>query len=185
MAGLVLIHRPWPNRLDRVGAAVLREDFKTHLAAQVVHLGSMSALVIGVAVLFLVALFRDRIRAAAVLIAPVSAVLVVEHVAKPLVGRHLGDSRAFSYPSGTVTVVAALAACALLVAPALLKAPVALMGAVILAAVCAAVVILRWHYVTDALGGACVGVGAVFVIDALAHLAARSLGLSRRWRYGA
>ncbi|HEX4245680.1 MAG TPA: hypothetical protein VHY77_08940 [Acidimicrobiales bacterium] len=34
----------------------------------------------------------------------------------------------------------------------------------------AAVVVLRWHYPTDALGGACVGIGAVFFLDGLAHL---------------
>ena len=30
--------------------------------------------------------------------------------------------------------------------------------------------VLRWHYPTDVLGGICVGGGAVFVIDSLAHL---------------
>lgn len=174
LVGLILIQRPWPNRLDRVGAAVLKEDVKTHLASQLVHLGSTPVFAVGVVVVFVVALFRDRARAIACIVAPVAAVLVVEQVAKPLVGRHVGDSHAFSYPSGTVTAVAALATCALLVAPTVWKPPVTLAGIIVVSAVAAAVVILRWHYVTDALGGICVGVGAVLLIDALAHLCAES-----------
>jgi membrane-associated phospholipid phosphatase len=88
-------------------------------------------------------------------------------VAKPLVGRHFGSSSALSYPSGTVTAVAALAAAAFLVAPRFAKPLVALAGGVAVVIVCAAVVVLRWHYPTDALGGACVGVGTVFAVDGL------------------
>jgi membrane-associated phospholipid phosphatase len=32
------------------------------------------------------------------------------------------------------------------------------------------VVVLRWHYPTDALGGIAVGAGAVLLIDSLVHL---------------
>jgi membrane-associated phospholipid phosphatase len=40
----------------------------------------------------------------------------------------------------------------------------------VVAGVGAAVLVLRWHYPTDVLGGVWVGSGAVFFIDALAHL---------------
>jgi len=97
------------------------------------------------------------------------AVLAVQLVAKPLVGRHFEGSSGLSYPSGTVTAVAALAAGILLVAPRLAKPAVAALGGALVAAVCVAVVVLRWHYPTDALGGVCVGAGAVFALDGALH----------------
>ena len=93
--------------------------------------------------------------------------LIVQTVAKPLVGRHFEGTSALSYPSGTVTAVAALAAAALLVVPRFAKPLVAVAGGAVVVAVCAAVVVLRWHYPTDALGGVCVGAGAVFAVDGL------------------
>ena len=102
-------------------------------------------------------------RALSCLIAPIAAVLIVQTVAKPLVGRHFEG--ALSYPSGTVTAVAALAAAAFLVVPRFAKPLVAVTGAAVVVAVCAAVVVLRWHYTTDAFGGVCVGAGAVFAVD--------------------
>jgi len=118
--------------------------------------------------LFVVAvLSRDWIRALSCLVAPLAAVLIVQTLAKPLVGRHFEGTSALSYPSGTVTAAAALATAAFLVAPRFAKPLVAIIGAAAAVAVCAAVVVLRWHYPTDALGGLCVGVGAVFAIDGL------------------
>jgi membrane-associated phospholipid phosphatase len=115
-------------------------------------------------------LSRRWVRALVCVVAPVGAVLVVELVAKPLVGRHVEGSSAFSYPSGTVTAVAALATGAFLVAPRVVRPTVAVVGGVVVAAVCVAVVVLRWHYPTDALGGACVGVGAVLALDGALRL---------------
>jgi len=86
-------------------------------------------------------------------------------VAKPLVGRHFEGSTALSYPSGTVTAVAALAAATFLVVPGFVMPVAGLAGGVVVVAVCAAVVVLRWHYPSDALGGVCVGAGAVFAVD--------------------
>ena len=57
-------------------------------------------------------------------------------VAKPLVGRHLAGTSALSYPSGTVTAVAALAAAAFLVVPRFAKPVVAVAGGVLVVAVC-------------------------------------------------
>lgn len=104
-------------------------------------------------------------RALSCLIAPIGAVLIVQTIAKPLVGRQLEGT--LSYPSGTVTAVAALAAAVFLLVPRFAKPLVAVADGVVLAAVCAAVVALRWHYPTDAFGGLCVGVGVVFVVDGL------------------
>lgn len=59
---------------------------------------------------------RDPPRAWACLIGPVLALATCELVAKPLVGRTLGG--VFSYPSGSTTGAAALAAAAVLAVPA-------------------------------------------------------------------
>jgi membrane-associated phospholipid phosphatase len=86
-----------------------------------------------------------------------------------MVGREIGAG-SFTYPSGTVTAVAALAAAVFLVSPRLLRPLSAVAGALAVAGVGWAVLVLRWHYPTDVLGGIWVGGGAVFLIDSLAHL---------------
>ncbi len=43
-----------------------------------------------------------------------------------------------------------------------------------------AVVALRWHFPTDSLGGAVLGVGLVLVVDALSHLVAGRIPTRRR-----
>jgi membrane-associated phospholipid phosphatase len=181
LAGLALKQRPWPNRLDTLGLQLARA-VGPRWAVELVRLGSLRALFVGVVVLFALAAYqRDWIRAIACVIAPVGAVVVADLVAKPLVARTFADSTVLSYPSGTVTVVAALAGGAVLVAPGVLKGVVALLGALAVMGVSAAVVALHWHYVTDALGGICVGYGAVLVVDALAHL---SMGRARSRGFG-
>lgn len=166
LAGLIFVRRPWPNRLDSIGLWALPADVASRWAADVAQLGSLTVLVAGVAVLGLAAaLLRDWVRALSCVIAPIAAVLIVETVAKPLVGRHIEG--ALSYPSGTVTAVAALATAAFLVTPRFAKVFSAVAGGVAVVAVSAAVVVLRWHFPTDALGGVCVGAGAVFAVDGL------------------
>jgi membrane-associated phospholipid phosphatase len=164
LAGLVFVRRPWPSRLDAVGFWVLPADPTAKWATDVAEFGSLTVLVAGVAILCAVAaISRNWVRALSCLIAPIAAALIVQNVAKPFVGRHLEG--ALSYPSGTVTVVAALAAAAFLVVPRFARPFAAVAGGVVVAAVCAAVVVLRWHFPTDALGGVCVGAGAVFAVD--------------------
>jgi membrane-associated phospholipid phosphatase len=165
LAGLVFVHRPWPNRVDAIGFRLLPADLSSRWAADVAYLGSLTVLIAGVVVLSVVAaLSRNWMRALSCLVAPIAAVLIVQTVAKPLVGRHL-HGPSLSYPSGTVAAVSALAAAAILVVPWFAKPLVAVTGAVVVVAVCVAVVVLRWHYPTDALGGVCVGAGAVFAVD--------------------
>lgn len=164
LAGLVFVRRPWPNRVDAVGLRLLPADSGSGWARDIAHLGSSTALIAGVAVLCVVAaLTRNWMRTLSCLIAPIAAVLIVQIVAKPLVGRQLEGT--LSYPSGTVTAAAALAAAAFVVVPRYAKPVVTVAGGVMVAAVCAAVVVLRWHYPTDAFGGVCVGAGLVFAVD--------------------
>jgi membrane-associated phospholipid phosphatase len=167
LAGLVFVHRPWANRVDGIGFRLLPADPSSRWAADVAHLGSVTVLIAGAAALCVVAaMSQNWMRALSCLLAPIAAVLIVQTVAKPLVGRHFAGASS-SYPSGTVTAVAALAAAAFLVAPRFAQPLVALAGGVVVVMVCAAVVVLRWHYPTDALGGVCVGVGTVFAVDGL------------------
>jgi membrane-associated phospholipid phosphatase len=179
LAGLFFVRRPWPNRLDAWGFRVLPENLNSQWAHAFVGLGSMTALLVGVLVVFLIGILRDRIRAVACAVAPVLAVLIVQDIAKPLVDRHNGLS-GLSYPSGTVAAVAALATAFTLVMPARTRLPIALLGCAAIVGTSAAVVVLRWHYPTDALGGAAVGVGSVLMVDALAQVARVLLGRLRR-----
>ena len=186
VAGLAFVHRPWPNRLDVWGYQALPANFSSRWAHDFVALGSLTALIVGVAAVFLVGLLRDWVRAIACAAAPLLAVLIVQDLAKPLVGRHIGISGATSYPSGTVAAVAALATAFTLVLPVMVRPLAALVGAAATVGACAAVVVLRWHYPTDALGGIGVGMGAVLALDALSHLpwaiarSIRSGGADRR-----
>jgi hypothetical protein len=139
VAGLAFVHRPWPNRLDVWGYAVLPADPASHWAHDLVAAGSLVALIGGVAAVFAVAILRDWVRAVACATAPVLAVLIVQDLAKPLVGRHLGITGSASYPSGTVAAVAALMTAAVLVTPKVARPLVAMAGAAVTAGVCAAV----------------------------------------------
>ncbi|MGO9028316.1 MAG: phosphatase PAP2 family protein [Acidimicrobiales bacterium] len=170
LAGLVFVHRPWPNRLDVWGYQLFPADAGSRWAHDFATAGSLTVLLAGVAAVFLIGILRDWVRAAACAVSPVLAVLVVQDLAKPLVGRHLGLTGGSSYPSGTVAAVAALATAVTVVAPRLVRPLAAVVGAVAVAGTCLAVVVLRWHYPTDALGGVAVGIGAVLAVDALFHL---------------
>jgi membrane-associated phospholipid phosphatase len=179
LAGLAFVHRPWPNRLDVWGDRLLPADAASRWAHDATVAGSRTALLIGVVVVLVVGVCTDRARALACAAAPVVAVLLVQDLAKPLVGRHLGLTGGSSYPSGTVAAVAALTCALALVVPRPGRPVVALAGAAVTGLTCLAVVVLRWHYPTDALGGVAVGVGAVLTLDALVHL---PWALARRGR---
>jgi membrane-associated phospholipid phosphatase len=169
VAGLLFAKRPGPNRVDAAGYFYLPSDPNSHLASELVRLGSKPVLIIGVIVIFLVAIFRDWVRAFACAAAPVIAVEVVEHIAKPMVGRQISTG-SFTYPSGTVAAVAALSTALFLVSPRLARPLVAIADLAAVTGVGVAVLVLRWHYPTDVAGGISVGGGAVFLIDAVAHL---------------
>jgi len=164
--GLVVACHTGPNPLDNLGFRLLPADMKLRWAVDVVQLGSTPALVLGVMGLSLVALLSgDRIRAMSCVLGPLGAALTVQFVAKPLVGRPFEGTSILTYPSGTVTTVAALAAGAFLAVPRLAKPLAGVLGLAVVAAASAAVVILRWHYATDAIGGLCLGSGVVLALD--------------------
>ena len=121
-----------------------------------IKLSSRLSLVSVSAFLILWALHRRDARACLVVsAAPASAVFVVEHLLKPLVDRRNAYD-AFLFPSGTVTAVASVSFAAYwlcrrfhgtqVVALLLFLVPTAIVGL--------AVVALRWHLPSDAIGGA-------------------------------
>ena len=119
---------------------------------------------------------RDRWRALACLAAPALATLVVEWCLKPLVGRRYVG--VLTFPSGSVTTVAALAAAWALAVPRWLRWVVIPAVTVVVGAEVWAVVGLRWHYPSDALGGAAFGVGVVLLVDGVLHLLSRPASLT-------
>jgi membrane-associated phospholipid phosphatase len=169
LAGLLFARRPGANRVDAAGYFYLPSDPHSQLANDLVRLGSKPVLVVGIIFVFVVTVFRDWVRAIACAAAPIIAVEIVEHIAKPMVGREIGAG-SFTYPSGTVAAISALATAVFLVAPRLMRPAAAVAGAFAIAGTGAAVLVLRWHYPTDVIGGIWVGVGAVLFIDAVAHL---------------
>lgn len=170
LAGLAFVHHPWPNRLDSWVNGQLHANYDSGWAHHLTALGSLPALAVGVVVIFVVGLTRDWVRAAACAVSPLVAVVIVDKLAKPLVGRHAGLGGSSTYPSGTAAAVVALATAIVLVAPRLAKLPLAVLGVAATIAVSVAVVVLRWHYPTDVLGGMAVGMGSVLAIDGLCHL---------------
>ena len=163
LGGLLLAKRPGPNRVDAAGYFYVPSDPSSHLANELVKIGSIPVLLSGIGVIFAVMIFRDWVRAFACAAAPIVAVEVVEHIAKPMVGREIGAG-GFTYPSGTVAAVAALAAAVFRRLPRLLRPLSTLAGALAVTGVAWAVLALRWHYPTDVLGGVWVGSRAVFFI---------------------
>ena len=77
LAGIAFVHRPWPNRFDVWGYLALPADPSSHWAQDLATLGSLTVLIVGVIVVFLIGVRRDWMRAIACASAPVIAVLIV------------------------------------------------------------------------------------------------------------
>jgi membrane-associated phospholipid phosphatase len=130
------------------------------------HLTSLGAPLFVVPALVVVAVVaavrRDAVAVALCAIGPALAGLCVL-VAKPTVDRLRGS--ADSYPSGHATLAAALATTLVLVAYRLggvrAAAIVAVPATLLAGGVAVAIVRLGWHYPSDAIGGAALGVGVV------------------------
>ncbi len=166
----VTVHRhPGPNALDRSIFSAVGPAHHSWLLIHITDLGAVPVAVGGSVLAGLVAVGRDRRTALACLIGPVLALVLVEWVLKPTVARYyLG---VLSFPSGTVTAVAAVATAWVLAVPWWLRIPVVLVGAGLVASASVAVIALRWHYPSDALAGGAFGVGVVLLVDGILHRA--------------
>ena len=161
---------PGANALDRWGFDLVAKSPDSAFFVHTTDLGSPAALVGAGVVAALIVVRRDRMRAIACLVGPLAAAVLVEFVLKPLVGRHFEG--VLTYPSGTVTDVAAVATAWVVAVPRRAKPVVVVAGAVVVALTVVAVIGLRWHYPTDALGGIVLAVGTVLLVDGLLHLGA-------------
>ncbi len=153
LGGVLFGLHPAANAIDRWGFSAVGRDADKGALVRIVKLGDPLVLVLGTLLASVLAFGRDRLRALACLVGPPLAAVLVELALKPLVGRHFEG--VLSYPSGNVTNVAAVAAALALAAT---------------VAMAVAVTGLRWHYPTDALGGAVFGVGVVLLVDGVLHL---------------
>ena len=168
--GVLFAHQTHADRLDRAVDAPVITWFGGHpgLAARLASPGSLvPAAVLSVAIV-IVCLLAGRLNGAVLglLAVPVSVGLV-ERVFKPLFDRtYLGN---VVYPSGHTTAMVAIAATVTLllaVPPApgttrVLRLAVPVAMCVLACIVATAVIGLRWHYFTDTVGGAAVGIGTV------------------------
>lgn len=129
--------------------------------------GSVEFVAFSVVVLTLLELWRrDWFAAALCLTGPALAAFLVEYVAKPTIDRRIGN--ALSFPSGHTTLVSALATLLVLLAYRLggprVAAAAVVPVAVLVTSVAVGVVQMDWHYLTDAVGGMALGVGAVLAV---------------------
>jgi undecaprenyl-diphosphatase len=128
--------------------------------------GGLHAVIGMTAVLVLVCLLRRRYRGAALLVISIPAASVItEWLLKPLVER---TSLGFlSFPSGHATGTFALAtAITVLLAgapriPRAVRLAAAVIAFAVASVVAAAMIALGFHYFTDVIGGAAVGIGTV------------------------
>jgi membrane-associated phospholipid phosphatase len=160
---------PGINQLDRRGFSLIVKSPGSTVLLRIADLGSPVSLVIGTVVAAVVAATYDRWRAAACVAGPLATAVLVEYVLKPAVGRHYEG--VLSYPSGNVADVAAVAAALSVAAPRWIRPVVIVAGAVAVGLITVAVIGLRWHYPSDALAGAVLGVALVLLADGAVHLA--------------
>ena len=170
-----------PIRTDNVAGLRLLTTVRAPTTAwrDVADVGSEIPVLLGVGALVVwAATKRDWAAAAVALLGPAMALFLTESVLKPLVDR-TSPKGVYSYPSGHSAVVAALVTTALLFVYRYLGLKIALLWSPyaigVICAVAIAVVALRWHYVTDAVGGVALGIGMVLLWAAAAD----------RWRWGA
>lgn len=187
VGGLYFAFRPGPIVVDG-WFSFLVSSAKGSWFTSVTVLRYPAVIVAGAIAAAAVCYRRDPPRAWACLIGPILALATCELVLKPLVGRTLGG--VFSYPSGSTTGAAGLAAAAVLAAPARWRVVTTVAASLYALWMALAVVALQWHLPTDAVSGLAYGVGVVLVVDGAAwkvavRLRARFRGHRPRRRIGA
>jgi undecaprenyl-diphosphatase len=168
--GLLFAHETTASRLDHTIDSPIISFLDGHpgLAAWFAYPGSQRPAVALTVVVVVVCLLTGRLKGALLAAAAVpAAVAVNDGLCKPLFHRtYLG---VLSYPSGhTATMFALAATVTVLLYTPPRSAKVRALRIVIPAAACvlggvvaAGVIGLRWHYFTDTVGGAAVGIGTV------------------------
>jgi membrane-associated phospholipid phosphatase len=168
LAAVVIAHHPEANRLDRLGFDLVHRSPRSEILDRISTLGTPVVLGLSSIAAALMVVGRDRRRALACLVGIGAVALLVEYTFKPLVGRRFED--VLSYPSGNVADLAAVATAWVIAVPARFRIVAIAIGAVLTGSMVVAVIGLRWHYPSDALAGAVLGVGTLLLIDGTFHL---------------
>jgi membrane-associated phospholipid phosphatase len=165
--GALFAHQSTPDGFDRAVDTPILTWLGGHqgLAAWLAAPGSLFPAAVASAVIVVACLFTGELNRVVLAAAAVpAAVGLTDGLCKPLVHRtYLG---ALSYPSGHTATMFALAAAIVVVTRSEVRAralAVWISAAVCLAGVVVAVGVigLHWHYFTDTVAGAAVGIGAV------------------------
>ena len=141
--------------------------------AAFVNLGDLATLLVMLAAVAAIGLGLGRRReviAAAVVVAGANVTtqllkVVLEHTRNKAFEHGFGMPWATSYPSGHTTAAASIAVALFLVVPAAHRLLAAGVGAALIAAVGVSVVILGWHYPSDVLVGALIGIATSVIIN--------------------
>jgi membrane-associated phospholipid phosphatase len=166
--------------------AALRESDLGTLARGLVHLGDPLPLLLMLALACGIALWRRRpldalaavvVVAGASLTTQVLKVLLAHPRVQPVLGEH--QLNAIAFPSGHATAAASAAIAFAFVAPPRLRPAVLAAGLGLVAAVGCSVLVLRWHFPSDVLGGFLVASGWGFAVLAARRTIERG-GPSRR-----
>jgi membrane-associated phospholipid phosphatase len=183
IAPLAVMAYSWDpfQRVDlRILLHLQREEGPIHaLAAALVNLGDLVALLVLLGVACAIGLRYGRRREVAASIVVVCGANLTTQLLKTTLehARHKAFEHGIelpwpnSFPSGHTTAAASIAVALLLVTPAAHRRAAALAGGALVAIVGLSVIVLRWHYPSDVLGGLLV-VGA-WSFAALAWLWAR------------
>lgn len=183
IAPLAVMAYSWDpfQRVDlRILIHLQREEGPIHaLAAVLVNLGDLVALLVLLGVACAIGLRYGRRREVAAAIVVVAGANLTTQLLKTTLehARHKAFEHGIelpwpnSFPSGHTTAAASIAVALLIVTPAAHRRAAALAGGALVAIVGLCVIVLRWHYPSDVLGGLLV-VGA-WGFAALAWLRSR------------
>ncbi len=166
VAAVVHLH-PGENAIDRFGFLHIGAAPRSALFTRITELALPWVLIAGAVLAAALAFPSDRRRALACMLGPLLVAVIVEYAAKPAVGRTLEG--VLTFPSGNVADVSAVVTALVLAVPRRARFAVAVLAAAVVVAVSVAVIGLRWHYPSDAAGGAVLGVGAVLLVDGVIH----------------
>ena len=189
--GVLFAHQRTADGFDKVidAPAINWLRGQPHLQEWLAWPGTLKPIAVLVVVVAAGCLLSGRLNGALLAVAAVPAATGLdEALIKPLVDRtYLGN---YAYPSGHVTTDAALAAVLsilLLIPPQragtrLPRILVVALAWAVTVVVAIAVMGLRWHYFTDTVAGAAVGIGTTAALALLIDLPALRRGLDRLCR---
>jgi membrane-associated phospholipid phosphatase len=165
VAPLAVMAYSW-NSFQRIDLGILvhlhREEGPIHaLAAALVNLGDLAALLVLLGVACAIGLSYGRRREVIAAIVVVAGANLTTQLLKTTLehARHKAFEHGIelpwpnSFPSGHTTAAASIAVALLLVTPAAQRRAAALVGGILVATVGICVIVLKWHYPSDVIGG--------------------------------